>query len=243
MQFEFISQEREEICLADTGFLCTYPRQYQETTSTRTVRAMCPETNSAGIFRSQFDYKCTCAGSNDGQCTPEYPSDQKFCYYEYSFLLPYEDVQNGSLIQSGNIARNNFNYRHGDLALNLVGTNLIDCGEDAGSSCYTNAFVNYTLTHSGEVDVKNHSGELIEFDMATANIQHGKALSGELLITNPMSSNQVTMIQPYLKTGFKGRPLYGSYSLKIYDDPYLNWGALQDIQFILNYRYWTNSSY
>ena len=39
-------------------------------------------------------------------------------------------------------------------------------------------------------------------------------------------------------TGF-GRPLDGSYRLRIWDSPALKWNRLEDIQVILKYRYWS----
>ena len=36
-----------------------------------------------------------------------------------------------------------------------------------------------------------------------------------------------------------GRPLSGVYRLRIHDTPTLDWQKLEDIQLVLNYRYWS----
>ena len=38
---------------------------------------------------------------------------------------------------------------------------------------------------------------------------------------------------------FVGRPLEGNYTLRIYDTEGLDWDKLEDVQLVLNYRYWT----
>jgi hypothetical protein len=40
------------------------------------------------------------------------------------------------------------------------------------------------------------------------------------------------------KPELRGRPLDGSYRLIIWDDPSLQWNHLEDVQFVINYRYW-----
>ena len=57
----------------------------------------------------------------------------------------------------------------------------------------------------------------------------------------PLSSNDQALIsQPGIEhIEFGGRPLDGTYHLRIWDTPDLNWSALQDIQIILNYEYWS----
>jgi hypothetical protein len=42
-----------------------------------------------------------------------------------------------------------------------------------------------------------------------------------------------------LKPEFRGRPLDGGYRLRIWDSPGLMWNRLEDVQIILNYRYWS----
>jgi hypothetical protein len=41
------------------------------------------------------------------------------------------------------------------------------------------------------------------------------------------------------KQEFSGRPLDGTYRLKIWDRPALVWSRVEDVQLVLKYRYWS----
>ena len=47
------------------------------------------------------------------------------------------------------------------------------------------------------------------------------------------------MLPGIAQSGFDGRPLEGTYRLRIWDSPELRWDRIDDIQFLLTYRYWT----
>jgi hypothetical protein len=57
----------------------------------------------------------------------------------------------------------------------------------------------------------------------------------------PNSSNdQQLLSQPGIQhVEFGGRPLDGTYRLTIHSSPDLNWSALEDIQLVINYEYWS----
>jgi hypothetical protein len=57
----------------------------------------------------------------------------------------------------------------------------------------------------------------------------------------PLSTNDQNLIsQPGIEhIEFGGRPVDGTYYLRIWDSPDLNWSALQDVQLILDYEYWS----
>ena len=44
---------------------------------------------------------------------------------------------------------------------------------------------------------------------------------------------------PFLKPEFTGRPLSGNYRLRIKDSPALIWEHVDDVQLLVNYRYWS----
>jgi hypothetical protein len=41
------------------------------------------------------------------------------------------------------------------------------------------------------------------------------------------------------KPELRGRPLDGKYRLRVYESPQLRWSRLEDIQIVLQYRYWS----
>jgi hypothetical protein len=42
-----------------------------------------------------------------------------------------------------------------------------------------------------------------------------------------------------MRTEFQGRPLDGNFAVRVWDDDSANFSAIQDIQIVLKYRYWT----
>jgi hypothetical protein len=54
-----------------------------------------------------------------------------------------------------------------------------------------------------------------------------------------MSQADSGLIQSYLRQEFQGRPLDGDFVIRVWDSDGLNFSAIQDVQVVLNYRYWT----
>lgn len=205
----------------------------------RLANAVCPDTDGAS-FRNRFARRCMCLGETESVCTPDSPrADTTRCFYEGLFTISLEDVESGQLIPSSSLARDNFNYRHEDLALNLVGTNVRACHEDSPDFCYSNGFVPFTVIHSGYVGVRNHDGDILMFDMPNGRIDHGKALAAEVVVTNPPTSGASALLAPFTRDELRGRPLDGGYVIRLWDVPELDWGRVEDVQLVLKYRYWT----
>ncbi|MBU1218349.1 hypothetical protein KKF34_07335 [Myxococcota bacterium] len=220
------------------GFDCeTQP--YAPTTHKRViVSSGCPDLKGTN-FRKGFKKFCTCI-NNFAQCTPQ--SDDYRCFWEQTFTISLDEIEKGYYLPTSAIAEGNFNYRHKMVAVNLVGTNLINCEGADAYNCFTNAYIPYTLIHNGSVKVRNHQWITNSFDISTAKIEHAKALAAEVVVTNPMTSNHQSLIAQYEKKELRGRPLNGTYTIRIWDTPYLNWNALEDIQLIWRYHYWARHS-
>ncbi len=204
------------------------PSGYVENHGTRLMS----DTNCAAgdpeAFRRAFDYRCEGAT----------------CFYELKapLVIDTTNLLGGDTRVVGKIAAGNFNYRHISVALNLVGTGVIDCSLEPGSACYGSSYVEYTLQHTAfDVPVLNHAGATPTFNFGEAAINHGKALAAERYITLPIgSADEGLLSAPEVsKPEFRGRPLDGSYALRIYDKPSLAWNRLEDVQIVLNYRYWS----
>jgi hypothetical protein len=190
----------------------------------------CPYLNAAE-FRDAFTRECSA-------------DDPTRCYYELNSPLIIDTSQQygaGSAL-NGRIARDNFNLRHITVALNLVGTGLRDCSDSIGLGCYGSGYTEYSLHHDAfQSSVLGWNGETQMFSFGSAGINFGKALTSERYITFPIGSADSAMLsQPGIeKIEFSGRPLDGSYRLRIYDDGTLQWDQLKDIQLVLKYRYWS----
>lgn len=167
-------------------------------------------------------------------------ADSTRCYYEAQFEISLPQIERGELIPTGGFAVGNFNYRVDTLAVNLVGTAIRDCTSVADpSACYASGFVPFSLLHDGPFGVRNHLGDTMDIAIVPGRITYAKALTAERYLTNPLSGADRGLLTDYWRTEFQGRPLDGIYRIRIYDTPGLSWTRLQDVQVVLNYRYWT----
>jgi hypothetical protein len=204
------------------------------------VSPVCNENRGAAL-RSRFTRRCeyTCAGGIGGQCAAiDKKSVPTACFYEAQFPISLEEIESGELIPTGQIAIGNFNFRHNTISLNAVGSGVTSC-EGKPSSCYYNGFLEYTLFHSGDTAIRNHTGWSLPAHLDRAVIEHGKMLAAERVITNPPSSSDLGLLETYTKREYKGRPMMGSYTLRVWDRPGLRWDQIDDIQLVWKYHYWT----
>jgi len=216
---------------------------FQRTTADRLVLDPVCHKFAGPELRRRFVRHCEriCLSGVATECpTPEeQASATERCFREASITLPIEAVQQGALSGSGQLAAGNFNYRHNTVAVNIVGSGVRDCDTVPGSGCYQNAFVEYTLTHDGATKVSNWEGGFLNVDMPTARIEHGKAVAAERVITNPPSSSDSQLLEPFTKTDFRGRPIHGNYVLRIWESPGFDFDRVEDIQLVWRYHYWT----
>jgi hypothetical protein len=204
------------------------PSIYVQTGDTRTVTSFnC--TPSDSDMRAAFQHSCDDGGT---------------CWYDLTtpLVLDTQQLQNGNSPISGKLAPGNFNFRHVDLAVNLVGTGVHDCSNSPTPDCYGSAYIQYTLTHDGtSAGILDWNGNSRDFDFGVASINSGKALAAERYITLPISSaDQALLGQSGIQhIELRGRPLDGGYTLRIWDSPSLRWDHLQDVQIVLDYLYWS----
>ena len=206
---------------------------YQDVVDNRHIASgVCPKATATDMQKA-FKHVCT---DTDG------------CFYELNepIVLRSSGIDGQGPNQGtnlpGKLATGNFNYRHVDLALNLAGTGLSDCTKDQTLSCYGSGFFEYTLQHDAFTsNVLGFDGKTEAFNFGSASINHGKALAAERYITLPLSSaDSALLAQPsFNKVELRGRPLDGSYVLRIWDRPGLVWSHLEDVQLVLRYRYWS----
>ncbi len=204
------------------------PSVYVQTGDTRTVTAYgC--TPSDSDMRAAFQHNCDSNGN---------------CWYDLTtpIVLDTQQLQNGTSPISGKLAPGNFNFRHVDLAVNLVGTGVHDCTSSPTPDCYGSAYIQYTLAHDGtSAGILDWNGNSRVFDFGVASINSAKALAAERYITLPIgSADQALLSQSGIQhVELRGRPLDGAYTLRIWDSPALNWNNLQDVQIVLDYLYWS----
>jgi hypothetical protein len=179
-------------------------------------------------FRKRFDYRC----GSDG------------CFHELRDLVivDTEVLNQGFSSLVGKVAVGNYNYRHTGTALNMVGTGVLDCSADPRNSCFSSGYLEYDLSHYGfNVPLIDYVGDVRCFNFGAGTIRSGKALATERLLSLPLGSADRDLISQaaFLKPEFAGRPLSGAYRLRVKDQPALVWENLEDIQLLVNYRYWS----
>jgi hypothetical protein len=172
------------------------------------------------------------------------PTKKELCYYEskkvFTMNTQTQSINGYSL--AAKVASNNFNYRHVDFALNLVGNGVRNCDENPSPGCYSAGSIDYDLVHeANQVPILNYNGEPTRFDFGEGAIRHGKALTTERYLTFPLSAADTGLLAStgVTKTELRGRPLDGRYRIRIYDNPALRWSNLEDVQLMIRYRYWT----
>lgn len=203
------------------------PSTYVATGSTTMVSGLdCPLTDAD--LRAAFVHNCNSTG---------------VCWYDLTLPLIIDTTAIGGGTPLGDkLAPGNYNYRHDTIALNLVGTNVHNCANDPNPNCYGSSYVQYTLQHdASSAGILGYDGNSRVFDFGIGSINYGKALAAEQYLTVPLSSDDQALVsQPGIQhVELSGRPLDGTYYLRIWDSPDLNWAALQDVQFILGYEYWS----
>lgn len=161
------------------------------------------------------------------------------CFWETSFDLSQRDIERGLILPQGGFASGNFNYRIEEVGVNFVGTSLRRCEANSGLACYAKGFIPYSLIHTGPFTVINHAGDAFTSTLFDGRIEHAKGLALERYLSNPLSSADTGLIQPYLRREFMGRPLDGTYTLRVWGDEGFSFGTIEDVQLFVKYRYWT----
>ncbi len=166
------------------------------------------------------------------------------CWYELKTPITIDTVEleSGFSRLAGKFATGNFNFRHVDAAVNIVGTGVIDCANAPNTDCYANSYLEYSLDHLAyDVTLYDHNGQGSSFNFGMGSIRNAKALATERVITQPISAADKGLLeQPaFTKRELSGRPISGAYRFRIFDRPGLAWNRIEDVQFLMHHRYWS----
>jgi hypothetical protein len=216
------------------------PREFWGTTATTAnfgPRA-CEDT-SGDVFRYLRNWQAGCdlpCDASASSCVPQR------CYRELEFEISNAQERSGRLFRGAGFAHDNYNYRIERLGFNVVGTAVQDCEQSPlPTSCYASGFVGFDLTHDATTVLASDGGSyptLGHLPLVPGGVRGGRALLAERQITNPLSGTDRSLVEPYMRTELRGRPLAGTYKLRIYTDDIV-FDAIEDIQMVVDYRYWT----
>ena len=205
----------------------------------REFQPICEDTTGENFRTQKWDRNCLrlCPDGYSSNCTDQARTE---CFWETSFHVSQRSIEAGHMFNQSGFARGNYNYRIRNIGLNFVGTDLRAC-EDSSlpTTCNAAGFIPYTILHAGPYYVRNHMGQDYRAHLFPGRIEHARGLGIERYVTNPMSDADRTLIEPYLRSEFNGRPFDGEFILRVWDEPGVNFNAIQDVQLIIDYGYWT----
>ncbi len=216
----------------------TYPPfPYIETREAGVASLPVCEDQTGEVFRTHWERGCTtlCAGGGEG-CT----DGRRACFWELPFTISQHDLEYGGQLAHAGFANGNYNYRWNTLSANVVGAGVRDCEDSmVASSCFGSGFVPVSLYHDGDFKVRNHWGELYDAPLFRGRMEHARALNADRYLTNPISSADRALVEPYTRYEMRGRPLAGRYRFRVWDEPGIEFSRIEDVQVVLGYRYWT----
>ncbi|MFZ5894933.1 MAG: hypothetical protein ACOY0T_27990 [Myxococcota bacterium] len=214
---------------------------FNDTAESLLVQAPACEDVSGAEFRAtgwRKDCVRLCADGFSSTCSSA--RSKAYCYREAKFDINQRDIQLGRLMNYSGFARGNFNYRIDSIALNFVGTALRDCANQTVSTpCYSAGYVPYSLYHNGPFYVRNGEGDDFEARIFDGKIESARGLALERYLTNPLGETDRSLLQDYVRTELQGRPLDGNFVIRVWDQDGVDFDAIQDVQILLKYRYWT----
>ncbi len=231
-------------------FVRGYPfaRRFRDTTDVQLLRLsrmgerLPPEGETSEPFATRALYKCAGLAASSiwdplVQAEPcDGPAESGVDYAELRFAIPAR--LQGYL--ADRLSTGNFNYRHQRVAVNLVGAALVDCRlAPRPGECFGDGNLQFSLRQEGDVLLEDFEREQRIWPMEPGVILRARALNAERVLTNPLSSADRALVTPYERTEFWGRPLRGTYTLRIHGRPEVQWSQLEDVQILLDYRYWT----
>lgn len=215
------------------------PGHYIDSDDERMVEVRnCPDHRGVHFRSKAWDYGCVriCNDGYGGNCPEE--SAETRCYRQTSFGVSADSLANMLVAGDAGFAAGNYNYRVESVQVNLVGTGLRDCERRGTSGCYGSGSASYSVVHLGPYLVRNARGELFDAPLFPGRVESARALAAERYITNPISNADRALLEPFTRYELQGRPLDGSFVLRLWDEPTFRFDRLEDVQFVLTYRYW-----
>ena len=132
-----------------------------------------------------------------------------------------------------------YNARWDRLAVNLVGTGVLDCSKSRDpSACYTQPFVRYRMAHRGPawVTASNQSWSLLPIH--PGQIDGGKALAAEQWLDPISNSWSRPYVSSVTRREFLSRPFGGSYEIEFDLGPEVTLERIDRVQVLAGASYW-----
>lgn len=143
----------------------------------------------------------------------------------------------------GDIADEPFDKRHnarwGALAVNLVGTGVLDCSKAVDSgACYTQPFMRYRLSHGGAPWISNAEHRWMILPVPTGRVEAAKALAAEQWLDPVVNSWSKPYVSSVARGEFSSRPFGGAYELEFDLGPEVVLDRIERVQVLAGATYW-----
>lgn len=132
-----------------------------------------------------------------------------------------------------------YNARWGKLAVNLVGTGILDCQKAKDpAGCYSQSFLRYDLTHLGPAWTRNYDQEWRFLGMPTGRIEAGKALAAEEWLDPVANGWAKPFVGAVARSEYRERPFDGTYMLELTLGPEARVDRIERVQVLTDATYW-----
>jgi hypothetical protein len=134
-----------------------------------------------------------------------------------------------------------FNARWGNLAVNLVGTGVLDCSKATDpDTCYTQPFVRYQLSHRGVPWITDAEQSWTILPVPIGSIDGAKALAAEQWLDPIVNAWSKPFVASVARSELSVRPLGGSYEIELDLGPEVVLERIQRVQLLVSTSYWVS---
>jgi hypothetical protein len=134
---------------------------------------------------------------------------------------------------------NRYNVRWVQLAVNLVGTGLLDCSRAIDpSTCFSQSYVRMNLEQIGPAWVSDHNEDWRFNNAVDAHIEGGKALAAEQWLDPVANGFSKPYVAAVARQELRDRPVGGTYELELELGPEVQLNQLQSVQVLVQTAYW-----
>lgn len=132
-----------------------------------------------------------------------------------------------------------YNGRWNKLAVNLVGSGVLNCGSD--QACLASQSVRFNLAHLTPTIVSDRDQLWRSVAFPRATMEDGKAAAANLFLTAVTNSWNVPAVQNIARYEYLERPLGGSYELILMAGPKVRLQNIETVQVLTMVDFWVKS--
>jgi hypothetical protein len=133
-----------------------------------------------------------------------------------------------------------YNTRFGRVAINLVGTGVLDCSRASDpQSCYSSPFVRFGLKGAGPSWVTDFNESWHTVETPFLHVEAAKALAAEQWLDPIGNSWSQPFVSAVARSELSDRPIGGAYALEFEISPQVDFDRVARVQLLSENSYWT----